>query len=48
MYVAHDADPEEARRQIGLVNERLLSGLGVSEDRRTTDPTTTTTTTPNT
>jgi AcrR family transcriptional regulator len=32
MYVAHDADPEEARHQISLVNERFLSGLGVKDD----------------
>jgi AcrR family transcriptional regulator len=33
MYVAHDADPELARRQITACNERFLSGLGVRADR---------------
>jgi len=32
MYVAHDADPEQARRQVSACNERFLSGLGVRED----------------
>jgi AcrR family transcriptional regulator len=31
MYVAHDADPELARRQISACNERFLSGLGVRQ-----------------
>jgi AcrR family transcriptional regulator len=33
MYVAHAADPVEARRQISLCNEQLLAGLGVREDQ---------------
>ena len=41
MYVAHDADPEEARRQISLVNERFLSGLGVTIDGPTNERPTT-------
>jgi len=48
MYVAHDPDPEEARRQIGLVNERFLSGLGVPDDGDRIEPTPTSIATPNT
>ncbi len=32
MYVAHAADPVEARRQISACNEQFLAGLGVRED----------------